>query len=55
MLIYNVDSYEKMLENIDEKAFVSVASCMSQCTGCKCNCKCSCSGGIIADVDWEEI
>ena len=55
MLNYNVDSYEKMLGNINEKVIASAASCMSQCTGCKCSCKCSCSGGIIADVDWEEM
>lgn len=55
MLIYGVDSYEKMLGNINEKTIVSAASCISQCTGCKCNCKCSCSGGVIADVDWEEM
>lgn len=55
MLIYNVDSYEKMLGNINEKVIASAVSCMSQCTGCKCSCKCSCSGGVIADVDWEEM
>lgn len=55
MFIYNVDSYEKMLGNINEKAIISAASCISQCTGCKCTCKCSCSGGVIADVDWEEM
>lgn len=55
VFIYNVDSYEKMLGNINEKAIISAASCISQCTGCKCTCKCSCSGGVIADVDWEEM
>lgn len=55
MLVYSVDSYEKMLGNISEKAIVGSVSCMSQCTGCKCSCKCSCSGGVIADVDWEEM
>ncbi len=55
MLIYNVDSYGKMFENINEKAITSAVACMSQCTGCKCACKCSCSGGFTADVDWEEM
>lgn len=55
MLIYNVTSYEKMLGNINDKAMDSAVSCMSQCTGCKCSCKCSCSGGVIVDVDWEEM
>lgn len=55
MINYNVDSYGKMLGNITEKTIQSAASCMSQCTGCMCNCRCSCSGGIIADVDWEEM
>lgn len=55
MINYNVDSYGKMLGNITEKTIQSSASCMSQCTGCMCNCRCSCSGGIIADVDWEEM
>lgn len=55
MINYNVDSYEKMLGNINEKTIANAASCISQCTGCMCNCRCSCSGGIIADVDWEEM
>lgn len=55
MISYNVDSYGKMLGNITEKTMRSAASCISQCTGCMCNCRCSCSGGIIADVDWEEM
>lgn len=55
MLNYNVNSYSMMLENISEKAIESVGSCISQCTGCMCNCRCSCSGGIIADVEWEEM
>lgn len=57
MINYNVDSYGKMLGNITEKTIASPpsCSCISQCTGCMCNCRCSCSGGIIADVDWEEM
>lgn len=55
MIDYNVNSYGKMFGNITEKTIVNSASCISQCTGCMCNCRCSCSGGIIADVDWEEM
>lgn len=55
MLNYNVDSYERMLGNINEKAIVSAASCMSQCTGCKCSCKCSCSVIMTEGLDWEEM
>ena len=55
MLNYNVDSYEKMLGNINEKAFASAVSCMSQCTGCKCSCKCSCSVIMTEGLDWEEM
>lgn len=55
VISYNVDSYGKMLGNITEKTAASAPSCISQCTGCMCNCRCSCSGGIIADVDWEEM
>ncbi len=55
MTNYNVDYYGKMFGNITENTIVNAASCISQCTGCTCNCRCSCSGGIIADVDWEEM
>lgn len=55
MLNYNVDSYEKMLGNINEKAFASAAACISQCTGCKCSCKCSCSVIMTEGLDWEEM
>lgn len=55
MLNYNVDSYEKMLGNINEKAIASAATCMSQCTGCKCSCKCSCSVIMTEGLDWEEM
>ena len=55
MLNYNVDSYEKMLGNINEKAIASAAACMSQCTGCKCSCKCSCSVIMTEGLDWEEM
>lgn len=55
MLNYNVDSYERMLGNINEKAITSAASCMSQCTGCKCSCKCSCSVIMTEGLDWEEM
>lgn len=55
MINYNCESYEKLLGKITEMTIASVASCISQCTGCMCNCRCSCSGGIISDVDWEEM
>lgn len=55
MLNYNVDSYEKMLGNINEKAIASAVACMSQCTGCKCSCKCSCSVIMTEGLDWEEM
>lgn len=55
MINYNADSYEKMLGNIDENIISNSVKCVSQCTGCMCNCRCSCSGGIIADVEWEEM
>lgn len=55
MIDYSLISYEKMLGKITEKTMLSADICISQCTGCMCSCRCSCSGGIIADVDWEEI
>lgn len=55
MLNYNVDSYEKMLGNINEKAIANAVACMSQCTGCKCSCKCSCSVIMTEGLDWEEM
>lgn len=55
MINYNSSSYSMMLGNISEKTIENAASCISQCTGCMCNCRCSCSGGIIAEVEWEEM
>jgi len=55
MISYKNDSYEQMLGNITVETMVNAAKCVSQCTGCMCNCKCACSGGIIADVEWEEM
>lgn len=54
MISYNVDDYKKMLGEITE-VVAYAASCMSQCTGCKCSCKCSCSCREITEFDWEEI
>lgn len=55
MIQYNKNSYEAMLGKITEVTINAAARCMSQCTGCMCNCRCSCSGGIIAEVEWEEM
>lgn len=55
MINYNGEDYNKMLGNISEKIIDCAVSCISQCTGCVCSCRCSCSGGIIADVEWEEV
>lgn len=49
------EAYEKMLGTITEETIEMAVKCISQCTGCMCNCRCSCSGGIIADVEWEDI
>lgn len=55
MINYSVESYGKMFGLITEKTIADAASCISQCTGCMCSCRCSCSGGIISDVEWEDI
>ena len=55
MIQYEEKDYEEMLGNITESVITVAAKCMGQCTGCMCNCRCSCSGGIIADVEWEEL
>lgn len=55
MIQYEKNAYEAMLGNITESIMVAAARCVSQCTGCMCNCRCSCSGGVIADVEWEEM
>lgn len=54
MLTYGKSAYEALLDKISEEEFVA-AKCVSQCTGCMCNCRCSCSGGVIAEVEWEEL
>lgn len=53
MIQYNQNAYEAMLGNITEETVKSVASCVSQCTGCMCSCRCSCSGGVRSDLEWE--
>lgn len=55
MIQYEKAAYDAMLGNITEEAIEMSVACMSQCTGCMCNCRCSCSGGVIADVEWEEM
>lgn len=55
MIQYEKAAYDTMLGNITEEAIETSVACMSQCTGCMCNCRCSCSGGVIADVEWEEM
>ncbi|SCW50503.1 Cys-rich radical SAM target, FibroRumin family [Lachnospiraceae bacterium C10] len=55
MIQYDSKAYDTMLGNISQATVECTATCMSQCTGCMCNCKCSCSGGVIADVEWEDM
>lgn len=55
MIQYEKTAYDAMLGNITEDAIEMSVACISQCTGCMCNCRCSCSGGVIADVEWEEM
>lgn len=55
MVQYDLLDYSVMMGNISEDMINSMASCMSQCTGCMCNCRCSCSGGIISEFEWEVI
>ena len=49
------ESYAEMLGAIDIEALITSVNCVSQCTGCMCSCRCTCSGGIISDVEWEEL
>ena len=55
MIQYEAKAYGEMLGNITESIIQMAGKCMAQCTGCMCNCRCSCSGGIIADVEWEDM
>jgi len=55
MIQYEKTAYVGMLGSITENIMITSTNCVSQCTGCMCNCRCSCSGGVIADVEWEEM
>ena len=53
MISYDTNAYSMMLGNITDE-FMSAASCIGQCTGCKCSCKCSCSKREDETFEWEE-
>lgn len=55
MIQYEKAAYTVMLGNIAEGSMVTSTRCVSQCTGCTCSCRCSCSGGVISDVEWEDM
>lgn len=54
MISYDTNAYSMMLGNIADEFMNAAASCMSQCTGCKCSCKCSCSKREDETFEWEE-
>lgn len=53
MISYDENAYLSMLDKIEDR-FMNAASCMSQCTGCKCSCKCSCKNREDETFEWEE-
>ena len=53
VISYDENAYLSMLDKIEDR-FMNAASCMSQCTGCKCSCKCSCKNREDETFEWEE-
>lgn len=55
MLEFDPVAYSLLFGKIEENNHTLSPKCIGQCTGCMCACRCSCSGGIISDIEWEEI